>query len=91
MVKNSDFVIQTQNDSWVIPKNTELLKLLLVKQNIKASDLTFDSEQHYQGFTKNLFLMALKDEYSTNQPSILAQLGRQLMSIKQQNTYSSHA
>lgn len=91
MVKNSDFVIKTHKDSWVIPKNTELLKLLLAEQNIKASDLAFDSEQQYQGFTKNLFLLALKDEYTTNKPSTLAKLGRQLIDIKQQSSFASHA
>lgn len=68
----SDFVIQTRMNHWVIPYNCEILKALLLEQNIHASDLRFKSASQCQGFIKRLFLLAAEDECRHRMPSKIA-------------------
>ena len=74
----SDFVIQTQMNHWVIPYNCEILKALLLEQNIHASDLRFKSASQCQGFIKRLFLLAAY-ECRHRMPSKIATLARELI------------
>jgi len=78
----SDFVIQTQMNHWVIPYNCEILKALLLEQNIHASDLRFKSASQCQGFIKRLFLLAAEDECRHRMPSKIATLARELIRNK---------
>ncbi len=78
----SDFVIQTQMNHWVIPYNCEILKALVLEQNIRASDLRFKSASQCQCFIKRLFLLAAQDECRHRMPSKLATLARELVRYK---------
>ena len=77
-----DFVIQTKMNHWVIPYNCEILKALLLEQNIHASDLRFKSASQCQGFIKRLFLLAAEDECRHRMPSKIATLARELIRCK---------
>ena len=74
-----ELVIKTKGEYWAIPHDCELLKLLIAKQNIVARDLKFNNTQECQQFIRSLFLMGLQDEQQSNQPSPIADLGRQLL------------
>lgn len=78
----SDFVIQTRINHWVIPYNCEILKALLLEQNIHASDLRFKSASQCQSFIKRLFLLAAEDECRHRMPSRIATLARELIRNK---------
>ena len=78
----SDFVIQPRMNHWVIPYNCEILKALLLEQNIHASDLRFKSASQCQGFIKRLFLLAAEDECRHRMPSKIATLARELIRNK---------
>ncbi len=75
----SDFVVRTQTNRWVIPFNCEILKALLLEQNIHAADLLFNSESHCHGFIKRLLLLAAQDECRHCSPSQIATLARELI------------
>lgn len=75
----SDFVVETPKHRWVIPSDCELLKRLLKVQGIQAEDLCFKSNFQCQKFIKQLFLLALADEYKNRTPSSLAKLARELV------------
>jgi len=75
----SDFVIRTQTNRWVIPYNCEILKALLLEQNIHADDLQFSSRAHCHGFIKRLLLLAAQDECRNCSPSHIAALARELI------------
>jgi len=75
----SDFVIRTQTNRWVIPYNCEILKALLLEQNIHAADLQFNSQAQCQGFIKRLLLLAAQDECRHCSPSQIATLARELI------------
>jgi len=72
-------VIPTRGKCWVVPQNCEFVKLLFEKQALRVSDLHFNSEQQGQCFVRQLFLLALQDEYQTEAPSPLAKFARATM------------
>ena len=78
----SDFVVRTQTNRWVIPFNCEILKALLLEQNIHAADLQFNSESQCHGFIKRLLLLAAQDECRHCSPSKIATLARELIHHK---------
>jgi len=78
----TDLVIRTQTNRWVIPNNCEILKALLLEQNINATDLQFKSESHCHCFIKRLLLLAAQDECRHCSPSQLATLARELIHRK---------
>ncbi|MGK0374521.1 MAG: hypothetical protein ACJA2E_000990 [Arenicella sp.] len=75
----SDFVIRTQTNRWVIPYNCEIVKALLLEQNIHADDLQFSSSVDCHGFIKRLLLLAAQDECRHCSPSQIATLARELI------------
>lgn len=75
----SDFVVCTLTNRWVIPYNCEILKALLLQQNIHAGDLQFSSSAHCHGFIKRLLLLAAQDECRHCSPSQIAVLARELI------------
>ena len=76
----TDFVIRTQTSRWVIPYNCEILKALLIEQNIQALDLQFSSHSQCHRFIKRLLLLATQDECRHCSPSQIATLARELIS-----------
>jgi len=79
----SDVVIRTQANRWVIPYNCEILKALLLEQNIHAADLQFNSESQCHGFIKRLLLLAAQDECRHCSPSHIAAFARDLINHQQ--------
>ncbi len=78
----SDFVIRTQTREWVIPYNCEILKALLLEQELRAVDLKFYSDEQCHGFIKRLLLLAAQDECRYRCPSKIAVLARDLIHRK---------
>jgi len=76
---NSEFIVPTKTKCWVVPCNGEFIKLLFKEQDIKISDLSFESSEQSRCFVRTLFLLALKDECLTQSPSPLAEFARTLV------------
>lgn len=70
--------INTAQEQWVVPHNCEYLKLLIQQENLRAADLKFATRTDCQGFIRQLFLLALQDEYRSSVPSTLASFAREL-------------
>jgi len=79
VTSSQNFVIRTQTNTWNIPHNCRLLRLLLEQQKIKSDDLRFESSRDCEQFIKQLFLLSLEDEIQTHKPSPLAKLARRLL------------
>lgn len=75
----TEIVIPTRDERWVLPCNGELVKLLLEKQSLRAGDLCFGSVHQCQCFIRQLFLLALEDEWKTQSPSSLAKFARAMI------------
>ena len=82
-LNHSEVVIRTQANRWVIPYSCEILKALLVEQNIHATDLQFNSESQCRGFIKRLLLLAAQDECRHCSPSDIARFARELINHQQ--------
>ena len=80
-VFGSDFIVQTRTNTWVIPSNPSILKCLFEDHSIRPFDLCFSTKQECQTFVRKLLLVALKDEYSQQEPSPLAEFARELIKI----------
>lgn len=71
--------IRTRQACWVIPEHFEYVKLMIVQQQLRASDLCFASDEECRCFARRLSLMALADECKHQAPSIIAELSRRLI------------
>ena len=60
---NSVVEITTDAKRWVVPHNCEYLKLLIRQENLAAADLRFANRNDCKGFVRQLFLLALEDEF----------------------------
>ena len=76
---NSDLVIKTKVNEWVIPSNAAMMKLLVEDQAIHPRDLQFASCDDCHAFIKHLLILALKDEVKNFEPSPLAKFARTLI------------
>ncbi|MDG2088776.1 MAG: hypothetical protein P8J68_08580 [Arenicellaceae bacterium] len=70
--------ISTRRYQWLVPNNCEYLKLLIIQENLSATDLRFASPRDCNGFIRQLFLLALEDEQKNVTPSCLAVFARAL-------------
>jgi len=71
--------IKTENECWVVPECAEVVKVMILNQQLKASRLCFESHKECQYFVRRLSLLALKDECENQLPSIIADFSRKIV------------
>ncbi len=78
-IENSLRKIPTENGTYIISWQPDMLKLLIRDEKMKPLDLLFSTRFDRKKFAQELFLLALQDTLSTNTESPLAQFARSLM------------
>lgn len=79
--------IKTENECWVLPECTEVVKVMIQSRRLKVSRLCFESHRECQYFIRRLSLLALKDECENHSPSIISDFSRKI--VQQNYNYTN--